>query len=211
MSDRRDETIAAYEADAAAYAAGTAALPESVARDLDEFAGLVRPGGRVLEIGSGPGRDARELERRGLVVGRTDITPAFVELMRAEGFEADVLDPLVDDLGGPWDGVWVNQVLMHVGRPDLPVVLARLHAATRPGGTLYLSVQEGDGDAWVTRGHVAGARHFTFWAEEALRDVLAGVGWRVEVLRRSETPSGTWLDVFAERGPRDDSGSAAGL
>jgi SAM-dependent methyltransferase len=198
MTDPRADTIAAYQAAAATYAAGTAAVPESVARDLDDFAGRVVAGGHVLEIGSGPGRDARELEARGLAVRRTDITPAFVELMRAEGFDADVLDPLVDDLGGPWDGVWISAVLMHVAREDVPVLLARLHTATRPGGTMYLSVQEGDGESWLTRGHVAGSRHFTFWRERPLREALETAGWRVEV-RRSETASGTWLDTFCER------------
>jgi 2-polyprenyl-3-methyl-5-hydroxy-6-metoxy-1,4-benzoquinol methylase len=200
MSDPRDETIAAYQADATAYAAGTADLPASVARDLDEFAARVVAGGRVLEIGSGPGRDARELEARGLVVRRTDITPAFVELMRADGFEADVLDPLVDDLGGPYDGVWIDAVLMHVARADVPVLFARLAAASRPGATLYLSTQEGEGEAWLARGHVTGARHFTFWREEPLRAVLAGADWQVELLRRSETANGTWLDVFCRAG-----------
>ena len=200
MSDPRDQTVAAYQADAEAYAAGTAALPESVARDLDEFAARAVTGGRVLEIGSGPGRDARELEARGLTVRRTDITPAFVDLMRADGFDADVLDPLVDDLGGPYDGVWVDAVLMHVTREDVPTLFARLAAATRPGGVLYLSTQEGEGEEWLARGHVAGARHFTFWQEEALRDALAGAGWQVDLLRRSETANGTWLDVFAHAG-----------
>ena len=200
MSDPRADTIAAYQADAKAYAAGTAVTPDSVVRDLDEFAARVGADGHVLEIGSGPGRDARELEARGLVVRRTDITPAFVELMRAGGFEADVLDPMVDDLGGPYDGVWIDAVLMHVARADVPGLFARLGAATRPGGVLYLSTQEGEGEEWLARGHVAGARHFTFWGEEALRAVLGRAGWEVDLLRRSTSVNGTWLDVFARAG-----------
>ena len=198
MSDPRAETIAAYQAGAAAYAAGTARLSDAAVRDLDEFAVRVGAGGRVLEIGSGPGHDARELERRGLVVRRTDITPAFVDLMRADGFDADVVDPLVDDLGGPWDGVWASAVLIHLAREEMPEVLGRLHAATRSGAVLYVSVQEGDGEGWHTRGHVAGARHFTFWREEPLRAVLEEAGWRVDVVRTSETANGRWLDTFAE-------------
>ena len=50
-------------------------------------------GARVLEVGSGPGRDARALEEAGLSVRRTDITPAFVRMLRADGFEADVRRP----------------------------------------------------------------------------------------------------------------------
>lgn len=200
MTDARSETIAAYQADAATYAAGTATTPDAVARDLDEFAALVGPGGRVLEIGSGPGRDARELEARGLTVRRTDVTPAFVELMRADGHEADLLDPLVDDLGGPYDGVWIDAVLMHVARDEVPALLTRLAAATRPGGTLYLSTQEGDGEEWLTRGHIAAPRHFTLWREEPLRAALEAAGWEPRVVRRSETSSGRWLDVFSLAG-----------
>ncbi len=199
MTDPRDATIAAYQADAAAYAGGTADTPESVVRDLDDFAERVGSGGHVLEIGSGAGRDARELERRGLTVRRTDITPAFVDLMRADGFDADVLDPLVDDLGGPWDGVWANAVLLHLGRDEMPLVLARLAAATRPGGVLHLSVKEGDGEAWSTHGHVSAARHFTYWREQPLRVALAGAGWEVAELRHTEGTRELWLDVFAHR------------
>ena len=51
------------------------------------------PGARVLEIGSAAGRDARALEAAGLSVRRTDVTPGFVELMRADGYAADVRRP----------------------------------------------------------------------------------------------------------------------
>ena len=199
MSDPRADTIAAYQADAAAYAAGTATVSESDARDLDEFAARVGAGGRVLEIGSGAGRDARELEGRGLVVRRTDITPAFVELMRGDGFEADVVDPLVDDLGDGYDAVWANAVLLHLSRDEMGVVLGRLHDATRPGGKFYLSVKEGDGERWSTHGHVAGARHFTYWREAQLRAVLEAAGWTVRTVRHIQGQRDPWLDVYADR------------
>jgi SAM-dependent methyltransferase len=199
MSAARAATIAAYQADAGAYASGAGSVPQSVVRDLQEFAALVGAGGRVLEIGSGPGRDARELERQGLVVRRTDITPAFVDLMRADGYDADVLDPLVDDLDGPYDGVWANAVLLHMSRDELGVVLGRLRDATVAGGTLFASLKEGDGEAWSTHGHVTGARHFTYWREDALRAVLDSAGWRVHTLRHTQGPRNAWIELYGER------------
>ena len=67
----------------------------------------------------------------------------FVALLRADGFEADLVDPLIDDLAdpagdAPYDGVWAAASLLHVRREDLPRVLANLAAATRPGGLLQL-------------------------------------------------------------------------
>lgn len=94
-------TRASYDAAATAYGTATATLTGPVLQRLDRFAELVGPGGRVLEIGCGAGRDAAYLEDCGLRVRRTDVTPGFVELNRAGGHEAEVLDPLVDDLTDP--------------------------------------------------------------------------------------------------------------
>lgn len=94
-----EDTIRAYDLDAAAYVENGAALPDSV---------------------------------------RRDITPAFVTLLRAQGYDADVLDPLTDDLGsadGGYDAVWANASLLHVARADLPTVLSRLGAVVASSGT----------------------------------------------------------------------------
>jgi SAM-dependent methyltransferase len=175
-------------------------MNDGVARAVADFAARVGTGGRVLEIGSGGGRDARALEESGLVVRRTDVTPAFVALLRADGYAADVLDPLVDDLGGPWDGIWSNAALLHVARADLPAVLARLCAATRPGGTLYASVKEGDGDAWSTHGEVHAPRMFVYWRSGPLRIALEEAGWEVAELESDQGSRERWLQVFATAG-----------
>ena len=73
-------------------------MPEWVATEIDAFVTELGGSGRVLEIGSGGGRDALELERRGMSVRRTDISKGFVELLRVE---ADLLDPLTEDLADP--------------------------------------------------------------------------------------------------------------
>ena len=92
------------------------------------------------------------------------------------GHEADVLDPLSDDLGDParpgtpYDGVWASASLLHVDRTDLPTVLRRLADATRPAGVLMLWLKEGDGEGWSTHGSVGAPRHFVYWREGPLRE-----------------------------------------
>ena len=197
-------TIAAYDASAAAYGDGTLALPAVVAAAADAFAGRLGAGARVLEIGSGPGRDALALEERGLRVRRTDVSPGFVALLRSSGHAADLLDPLVDDLADPerdgHDGVWANACLLHVARSDLPVVLRRLAAVTRSGGVLHLSLKEGDGESWSTHGNVTAPRLFTFWREEPLCAALEQAGWLVEQAGRHDgVRDDRWLQVMATR------------
>jgi SAM-dependent methyltransferase len=199
-------TVRAYDASAAQFRDSTADLPDAVAAAIERFAALLPAGARVLEIGSGGGRDARALETAGLSVRRTDVTPAFVDLLRAAGHVADQVDPLTDDLAdpaapaSPYAGVWANASLLHVRREDLPVVLDRLARATATGGLLHASVKEGDGEGWSVHGTVASPRLFTYWREEPLRQVLAGAGWSVEHVGRQDGPRGErWLEVLATR------------
>ncbi|MCM3513774.1 methyltransferase domain-containing protein [Nocardioides sp. P86] len=208
-------TVAAYDAQAPDYRAATDRLDEAFAPLLDEVAARA-PGGQVLEIGSGGGRDALALEARGLRVRRTDVTPAFVAMLRAAGHAAELLDPLLDDLrphpgepggadaAGPraaaYDVVWANACLLHVARTDLPRVAARLAEVTRPGGLLVATLKEGEGEQWSVHGTIEAARRFVLWREPALVALLTGAGWQVErVGRRTGARDTPWLEVLARR------------
>lgn len=202
------ETIRSYDAAAAEYAAEAAEMPRWVATEIDAFVTELGGSGRVLEIGSGGGRDALELEARGISVRRTDVSNGFVQLLRQRGFEADLLDPLTDDLADPqrpdtaYDGIWACACLIHVAREDLRPVLGRLAESTRPGGPLHVSVREGDGEAASTCGSAAAPRRYieTYWREPALRSVLADAGWIVgEVRQYVGRPNDHWLSVRACR------------
>jgi SAM-dependent methyltransferase len=202
----RSATVRAYDASATDYLERTQELPAAIASAIGRFVRVVPPGSRVLEVGSGSGRDALALEQAGLSVRQTDITPAFVDLLRARGQVADRLDPLVDDLADPatpeaaYDGVWADASLLHVDREDLPTVLARLARATRPGGGLFVSVKEGDGEDWSIHGNVTAPRFFTFWREEPLRSALEAAGWSVrEVVRTEGSEREPWLAALAVR------------
>jgi SAM-dependent methyltransferase len=204
MADPVDRTVRAYDLDAEAYAAASPTVPAAVRAGLEALAARLGPGSRVLEVGSGGGRDAALMEELGLRVRRTDITPGFVALLRRQGLEADLLDPLVDDPSspeGPYDAVWANASLLHVRRGDLRTVLARLAGVTRDGGLLRVSLKEGDGEGWSTHGSVRQPRHFTYWRGPDVARVLAAAGWsEVEVVGGIAGPrTESWLEVSAVR------------
>ena len=62
-------TVASYDAHAEAYRAGTEEMPDSVRAAMERFVAALPAGARILEVGSGPGRDARALEAAGLSTG----------------------------------------------------------------------------------------------------------------------------------------------
>jgi len=193
--DPQDATLAAYERGARQYAERTATAP---APEVDALLARVPAGAHVLELGSGPGRDAAALESAGLTVDRTDGAAAFVEAQQAAGHEARVLDLRADDFGGPHDAVFANAVLLHVPRADLAGVLATARRACRPGGVLVASFKKGEGEAW-SQAKLDDPRHFIYWDEPGLTAVLLDAGWTPEQVLESTRSESVerWITAIA--------------
>lgn len=199
-SDPDDITLAAYQASADRYIARTRPATPALRGFLDRFAGMAGSG-QVLEIGSGPGRDAGYLEEHGVRVTRSDATPAFVARLRAAGHHARLLDVRSDDLGGPYDGVLANAVLLHLSREQFRAAMHRVRQAVTGGGLLAVTLKEGDGEQWSTA-KLGLPRHFTYWREAALRAVLQDTGWDVTFLEHVPGRTDQWLLLIARAGGR---------
>lgn len=162
----------------------------------------------VLEIGSGPGWDADYLESRGVRVTRTDATPAFVDLLCAAGHAARRLDVRFDPLGGPYQAILANAVLLHLSRPQFEDVVRRAGQAVVAGGVLAFTLKEGDAGAW-SQHKLAAPRYFTYWREPAVREVLERTGWSVVSVDHVAGRTEAWLFVLARFGRSGGPGSAA--
>jgi len=191
-------TVAGYDASAVGYAAETdhAPFPEQV-EALQALAAAVGPGGRVLEVGSGPGWDADRLEAMGLSVRRTDASDGFIAVQGARGRAVDRLDLTADDLGGPWDGLVVLYVIQHIGRGLIEDVIGRIAAALRPGGALLLSWQEGEGER--ISDDAEGRYQVVRWREPEMIERLSEHGLAVNRRWRFQGRDAVWIIVIAHR------------
>lgn len=198
LPDPTDVTLSSYEGGVQAYcAASPTSVAPAVAALLDAVVAKV-PGGCVLELGSGPGREAEYLEQRGLTVDRTDACLGFVERLQHAGHSARVLDVRGGELGGPVDAVLANAVLLHLDRGELERALRACHAVTRAGGALALTLKEGDGEAW-SAAKIGAPRWFVYWRPRPLREILLRTGWQVIHLDRVQGRYEPWLHVLCQR------------
>jgi TDG/mug DNA glycosylase family protein len=173
--DRR--TVGIYQQAAAAY--GDRRRADQPDR-ATAFAARLPPGGARLDLGSGPGHYVPHLGRP---VVAADAAPAMLAEVRRRypgtpGVACDVAALPVR--AGALAGVWASKVLQHVGRAHLPQVLAGVHRALAVGGSLDLTLFEGDGDERTDPDDDFPGRHFTWWRPEALTDVLVGAGFTVD-------------------------------
>ena len=195
---RNRTTVAGYDACAESYAAETdhTPTPDHV-EALERLITSVGPGGRVLEVASGPGWDADRLEERGLQVRRTDLSEGFIALQRQRGRAVDRLDLITDDLGGPWDGLVALYVIQHVGRELVDSVIARIAKALRPGGALLMSFQEGEGER--TTVEASGTYQVVRWSEPDITACLSRHGLAVDWRSTFNGREGVWITLIAHR------------
>ena len=131
------DTINFYDSNAVSY---SAARPEEISPELMAFLSNLDHGSRILELGCGSGCDAAEMARLGFEVDPTDGTPAMAELA-SERLGRPVRILRFDELDAQqtYDAVVANASLLHVPRPALPAILARVWRALKPGGWHFAS------------------------------------------------------------------------
>lgn len=163
--------------------------------------GLIAPGGRALDLGCGPGRNARYLASRGFTVDAVDLSPAAIAWAqdRTRGSEATVRFHRGDAftlagtaLRGPYDLVHDSGCFHHLPPHRRISYLALLDDVLAPGGHLALTCFAAGGmgselsDAdFYRESRLHGGLAYT---PEALRWIFAGLT-EVELRRMHDEPA----------------------
>jgi SAM-dependent methyltransferase len=155
---------------------------------------------RILDAGSGSGRDALAFRVLGYVVKAFDASPTMVAATQAHAMVPTRLMRFEDFAWDhPFEGIWACASLLHVAGVDLPGVLHRLVAHLVSGGALYLSFKRGTG------GRVKDGRRFTDMTAESLAALLDGCGafsdpniW-TSTDRRPDRASEVWVNCVVTK------------
>ncbi|MFS8148701.1 class I SAM-dependent methyltransferase [Rhizobium sp. BR 249] len=192
-----ETTSAFYRENAEIYANRTRDLPKD---ELDAFLARLAPGAAILELGCGGGQDSAYMLSQGF-----DVTPTDGSAELARQAEARIGRPvkvmLFQDLDAEnaYDGAWAHASLLHVPRPELPDVFARIRRALRPGGLLHATFKAGDAE-----GHDGLGRYYNYPSADWLSDLLTKGGWRdIAIGERDgggfDGKPTRWLTVSARR------------
>jgi SAM-dependent methyltransferase len=191
------DTQSFYEENAKSYFESTVAIDVSGLRE--RFLAYIPAGGRILDAGSGSGRDTRAFRARGYEVEAFDASSALAELStRLTGVQTRVMR--FEDFNEParFNGIWACASLLHVSEEGLPDVLGRLNRALRPQGALYVSFKEGVGECTVRDGRRF--TNLTLQRLEILLDSLTNVVTRELWSYRaqgSSKESEVWVNAIA--------------
>jgi len=194
-----ERVAAAYDRIAADYAVINAAMPPTLAELATRFLARLGPDARVLDVGCGAGRDMAWMEARGATVTGIDLSTGMLtrarEIVQGELLGMDMRHLDLPD--GHFDGVWCCVSLLHLPKTQAPIALAEMRRVLVPGGTLYLGVQEGEGEAWESAPYGSVERLFARYTSPGAETLLSNAGYAVIERGSSTAGARRWLNFLA--------------
>ncbi len=187
-----DKTIEIYNQKAASY--DDLVSRDAPDQDLQAFIDAVPAGGRVLDLGCGPGNSAAMMQEADLIADAMDASAEMVRVAR-DKYGVDAKHATFDDLTADsvYDGVWANFSLLHATKSDMPRYLKAIHTALKPGGIFHIGTKLGMDEERDSIG-----RMYSYYEADELLDLLKAAGFTPRTPRfgRDKGLSGEMADFI---------------
>lgn len=156
--------------------------------------------GKILDIGSGPGRDGLILKENGLEVVCLDASETMVKLSRERGLESIVGDllnlPFSDN---SFNGAWAYTSLLHVSKSDIDKAFVEINRILIKDGILGLGMIEGETEGYRESSGVNMPRLFSFYTKQELELLLKKHGFEVLYFETFKPGSKNYLNFIAKK------------
>lgn len=199
-------TLNSYEASASLYATKTINLHPK--KEAQRFIARLPSGAKIIDIGCGPGRDAKVFSGYGFEVTGVDFSAKMIELAKqnVSSCSFHVMD--IEKLtfaAKSFHGIWTNCALLHVPKQNIPSVLDKMRMILKTKGVLYLSVKQGHIDElFAADGRYGGLEKFwSFYEPDELVKLLNEARFQivdVEIENKSsDYHTHPIIKIFAEK------------
>ena len=154
---------------------------------------------KVLDIGSGSGRDAKIFTSFGLDVTCLDASQSMVEISKAKGFHSLVgnfLELPFEEKA--FDGVWAYTSLLHIHKKDIEKAFMEIKRVLKNGGILGLGLIEGEGEENRKSMGEEFPRLFTYYKREEIEEIAGKLGFKKVFFEKHTVKSKVYLHFLFE-------------
>lgn len=161
----KEETLSYYRKNAENFVKGT--INADMEFNRKKFLQRLPDQGKILDFGCGSGRDAKVFLELGYEVEAVDGCRELCE-MAAEytGIVVRQMDFMELDVWEKYDGIWACASVLHLPYEELRTVLAKMAAALKEDGVIYVSFKYGEFEGWRN------GRYFTDMTEDGVRRLV---------------------------------------
>lgn len=203
MNNRQNDnarTLRSYQDKTQEYVEGTPEIDNIIKRWIDKSLELIPRNNKILEVGSGFGRDAAYIRDKGFIIECSDAVPNFVELLQQKGFNARLLNLLSDNLGTGYHMVIADAVLLHFTPEEAVIVARKIYNALVDDGIFALRMKQGNGSVWSEE-KLGEPRYFYYWQSEDLKKMLEGIGFEWLDVTKSYTAhnKASWMHIILRK------------
>lgn len=156
-----------YEDHAALYASRT--VSADMTEQYERFLPLLKEEARILDVGSGSGRDASFFQRRGYEVTALEPSGNLCREIR-KVFSGEIICSRIQDYrpSRKFDGIWACASLIHLEEWEILRFFEGLDQYLADNGIIYISGKNG-----IITGTAADGRYFLEFREELVEKILA--------------------------------------
>lgn len=156
--------------------------------------------GKILNVGSGPGRDGLILKKAGLDVICLDASEEMINLSKQKGLESvlgDFMDLPFEN--NSFDGVWAYTSLLHIPKIQIDKPLSEIRRVLKDNGTFGLGLIEGDNELYRESSGMNQLRWFSFYKKEEIENLLLKHGFEILYFEEFKPGSKKYLNFICKK------------
>lgn len=166
--DYKNLTLDYYKENAETFVQNTVGVKFSEMQE--RFISYIKPGGLILDLGCGSGRDSKAFLERGFRVTAVDGSPELCQYAEKVIGQPVICATFQEyEPSETFDGIWACASLLHLPYVEIAPVLKKLANHLSLDGCLYLSFKHGDFEG------VRNGRYFTDMTEDRFITILQEV------------------------------------
>lgn len=151
---------------------------------------------KVIEIGCGDGRDAKDIVTKSGNYTGFDISEALIELAKKHvpKVRFEVADAVDFNYPSKLDVVFAFASLLHSDKNEIKVILDKVHKSLRRGGIFYISLKWAAEYTDYVKKDIYGTRLFYLYNAELIAN-LAAEGYEVADTWRETIGHTEWFEI----------------
>ncbi len=197
----KDFTIETYNKTASRYAKRHWRV-SLWSRQYRDFTKLCK-GKKILDAGSGPGRDTRYFLRKGYNVVSIDASQGMLDeakrrVPKGHFIKMDMLN--LRFARNSFDGVWCCASLLHIRKSKASKVISSFKNIIKEKGILFVSLKQGKGERTVAYPD-GSKRFFAYYTRPEAEKLISKSFQMLKSYTHRDDEGDVWISIFAEPRP----------